>query len=424
MELTYAGQDVKVTTENVQVDNEPNAFEIHKTDAVTGEPLEGVTFMVWDKDDVAADESDENAIVGEEGEGVVGQVVSSDVPQPIEGEDLVEADTPEDETIDTGLEVVTDAEGLIRLEALEPGTYHFMETATLDGYFISEEVGSFTVAEDSTIEGGVNHRVDVTNDYTKVLVSKTDITGDEELVGAHLEIRDSEGEIVAEWVSTEEQHLIERLEPGDYTLIETIAPEGFRIAHDVEFTVEPTGEIQKVHMVDEYAPRIETQAHDKLDGDKLITARENVTIVDTVSYEHLIVGETYRIEGILMDKATGEALLVNGNEVRSEAEFVAETATGTIELEFSFDGRGLINGQRIVVFEELYENIDGEFVLVAEHKDINDAAQTVTVVPDVIEELPKMGDGSLAPYVVLLTQGLVIVFCVSVLGLRHLSSRT
>lgn len=89
------------------------------------------------------------------------------------------------------------------------------------------------------------------DDHTKVEISKTDITGEAEIEGAHLQILNKDGEVVKEWTSTREPYLVEYLAPGDYVLHEESAPEGFLIAEDAAFTVEETGEVQQVSMKDE-----------------------------------------------------------------------------------------------------------------------------------------------------------------------------
>lgn len=124
-----------------------------------------------------------------------------------------------------------------------------------------------------------------------------------------------------------------------------------------------------------YIPEIGTSAANKEDETKEVSPERPVTIVDTVSYKNLLVGETYTVKGILMDKETGEALLVDGETVTASKEFVAESADGTVELEFTFDPSGL-DGKTLVVFEEIY-NVNAK--LVAEHKDITDEEQTVYV---------------------------------------------
>ena len=138
-------------------------------------------------------------------------------------------------------------------------------------------------------------------------------------------------------------------------------------------------------------PEIGTTAKDSQTVTNEGIAADQVTIVDTVQYTNLTVGNTYTVKGILMDKSTGEPLLVNGQQVTAETTFTAETAAGTVDVVFTFDGSALA-GKEIVVFETLYR--DG--IEIAVHTDINDEAQTVTYsaqpeVP-VTPEVPKTGD--------------------------------
>lgn len=88
------------------------------------------------------------------------------------------------------------------------------------------------------------------DDIIKVDISKTDIVTGEELPGATLQIYDSEGQLVEQWVSTDTPHRIDRLPAGSYTLLELTAPEGYGIAEKVSFEILPTGEIQTVTMKD------------------------------------------------------------------------------------------------------------------------------------------------------------------------------
>ena len=119
-------------------------------------------------------------------------------------------------------------------------------------------------------------------------------------------------------------------------------------------------------------PEIETSAADSETGTNNSNPDEMVTIVDTVSYENLIKGETYKVSGKLMDQETGQPLMVDGSEVTAEKEFVAETADGTVNLEFTFNASAL-KGKAVVVFEDLYY----QDKLVAVHADITDDDQTV-----------------------------------------------
>ena len=98
------------------------------------------------------------------------------------------------------------------------------------------------------------------DDTTKVKISKRDITTDKELPGATLQIIDEDGNVVEEWVSTDEAHFIEgKLIAGkEYTLKEIIAPEGYEIANEIKFTVNADGTVTEVVMYDEHTPDLET----------------------------------------------------------------------------------------------------------------------------------------------------------------------
>lgn len=126
----------------------------------------------------------------------------------------------------------------------------------------------------------------------------------------------------------------------------------------------------------EVKPEIEVKT-DAIDKDTEMDeglANERVTIVDRVSYKHLIVGKNYTVKGVLMDKATGKPFLTReGDEVHAEKTFKAEKSDGTINLEF-YIKRGDLAGKTVVVFEKLYHD-EKE---VAVHTDIEDEAQTVT----------------------------------------------
>ena len=121
-------------------------------------------------------------------------------------------------------------------------------------------------------------------------------------------------------------------------------------------------------------PAIGTKATDKETGLQVIDPLAVVTITDAVAYHDLIVGKTYTVNGILMDKATEQPVLVGDEEVTSMLTFVAESTDGTVNLDFIFDARAL-RGKEVVVFEDLFR--DG--VLLASHADITDEGQTVRV---------------------------------------------
>ena len=135
-------------------------------------------------------------------------------------------------------------------------------------------------------------------------------------------------------------------------------------------------------------PEIGTKA--SIDGKKEFTANGDITIDDVVSYKNLTAGKEYTISGILMDKATGKAFLVDGKEVSSEVTFTPETAEGEITVSFTFDGSVITKDTEIIVFETLYR----DKTEIAVHADIEDENQTVTIHPQPEPEKPQTGDNS------------------------------
>ena len=151
------------------------------------------------------------------------------------------------------------------IRELKVGKYTLKETAAPDGYVIATDI-SFEVFEDgsvkvenveatATTEDGHPLIVMVDN-TTKVEISKRDITTDNELAGATLQIIDDKCNVVEEWVSTNEPHYIEaQLIAGKtYTLTETAAPDGYTIANSIDFTVNADGTVTPVVMYDEPIP--------------------------------------------------------------------------------------------------------------------------------------------------------------------------
>lgn len=127
-------------------------------------------------------------------------------------------------------------------------------------------------------------------------------------------------------------------------------------------------------------PSIRTSAYDGLADDlydSQINADTEAVIIDRVTYSGLEPGETYRLQGALMNKATGEPFLVDSEEVVSELEFVAEDYSGYANVTFSFDASSITEGTDLVVFETLFQN----GTELAAHRDINDRKQTIAVSP-------------------------------------------
>jgi len=152
---------------------------------------------------------------------------------------------------------------------LGAGEYVLKEIAAPDGYVIATDIkfsvdiyGNVTVenVEATVTSENGNPLIVMVDDTTKVQISKQDITTGEELPGATLQIIDEDGNVVEEWVSTDEAHFIEgKLIAGkEYTLRETIAPDGYEIANEIRFTVNEDGSVAEVVMYDELTPKTTT----------------------------------------------------------------------------------------------------------------------------------------------------------------------
>ena len=152
---------------------------------------------------------------------------------------------------------------------LGAGEYMLKEIAAPDGYVIATDI-KFTVdvygnvmvenVDFTAVSDNGYPLIVMVDDTTKVRISKRDITTGEELPGATLQIIDEDGNVVEEWVSTDEAHFIEgKLIAGkEYTLRETIAPDGYEIANEIKFTVNADGSVTEVVMYDELTPKTTT----------------------------------------------------------------------------------------------------------------------------------------------------------------------
>ena len=147
-------------------------------------------------------------------------------------------------------EGVTGADGSIDFWHLAPGTYRVAESEAPAGYVEAPEVKTFTVGADGRIEGREAGQASFEDDFTKVRISKRDITDESEVEGAKLTVTDSEGKTVDSWTSTAEDHEIDALAPGKYTLTEERTPTTYDQAESIEFEVKKTGEVQTVTMYD------------------------------------------------------------------------------------------------------------------------------------------------------------------------------
>ena len=192
----YEGAEKEKVFYSFTFEDEPTVIEITKTSLTDGKELEGAKLQVTDES---------------------GKVVDS---------------------------WISGKEAHIIKELVVGQKYTLTETKPADGFVTAESI-TFTVED--TVEA---QKIEMKDDVTKVEISKTDISG-KELPGAKLTILDKDGKTVESWTSEEKPHYIEMLPIGEYTLREESAPNGYLIAEDVKFTVEDTGEIQKVVMKDE-----------------------------------------------------------------------------------------------------------------------------------------------------------------------------
>ena len=257
----------------------------------------------------------------------------------------------------------------------EGQTVNFVEkpkigtTATVDGQHTAEPTGEITIVDVVAYSGltpGETYKM------SGVLMDKA--TGEPLLVG------EEQAQVTAEVEFTPESsdgtvELTYTLDAGSLAgtsivVFETLYSDGVEIAAHADIN----DENQTVEITEPEKPTLGTTA--TVDGKHTAEPTGKITIVDVVEYTGQTPGKLYTISGVLMDKATGEPLMVDGAEVTAEVEFTPESASGTVELTYTLDASALA-GTTIVVFETLYQ--DG--VEIAAHADINDEAQTITIEP-------------------------------------------
>ena len=219
VELTYKDDHTEVVYGNAAFTDErvKTQLSIIKTNFVTEIPVEGATYGVYATVDIT---------------GKDGSVL-------IKADSLIES-------------VKTDAEGKAVFEADLPlGRYYVKEIETAPGYLKDESEYEVDFTYKDPKQPVLTQEIAVKEIPIIVEVSKSDITSGKELTGAKLEIVDKNGEIYVAWTTDGKPYTLNAIPAGDYTLKETFAPYGYMIANEVAFTVEETGEIQKVSMTDE-----------------------------------------------------------------------------------------------------------------------------------------------------------------------------
>ena len=173
---------------------------------------------------------------------------------------------------------------------------------------------------------------------------------------------------------------------GEYLIKELKPADGYLDNEDVfTVTIKDNEQVVELTAINDKVPELKTTA--TVTGKKEVIAKGEITIKDTVEYKHLVPNTEYVIKGTLMDKSTGKPFMVKGKEVTSTVKFVPDKANGKVEVTFTFDGSAIKKDTELVVFETLSR--DG--VELTAHADIDDKGQTVTIkVPEL--ENPKTGD--------------------------------
>lgn len=176
---------------------------------------------------------------------------------------------------------------------------------------------------------------------------------------------------------------------GEYKVKELQPAENYLPSDDIHhITVSDNEQIIEITAVNDRIPELKTMA--TINGKKEVTAKGEITIDDVVEYKHLVPGKEYKIVGTLMDKSTGKPFEIDGKPITSEVTFTPEKSNGEVTVLFTFDSSAIKETTELVVFETLYR--DG--IEIAVHADINDEGQTVKINVPVPEKpsTPKTGD--------------------------------
>ena len=358
--FTYEGSDKDLLSYSFTFVNEPTTVELSKTDITDGKELPGAHLRVIDENANVIDEwvSEEKPhiiqklVVGREYELIEtkpadGYATAESVSFKIENTGEVQKVKMEDDVtkvrlsksditdgkpvIGAKLSIIDEAGKVVEtwttteeehyIEKLPIGKYTLREETAPAGYLVAEDV-LFTVKDT-----GVEQKVEMKDDYTKVEITKSDITDGKPVIGAKLTIFDKDGKEVESWVTEEKPHYIEKLPVGEYTLCEVTAPDGYLRAEDVKFTVKDTGEIQKVAMKDDYT-KVEISKQDITNSKEIPGAKLTIFDKDGKEVESWVSEEKpHYIEKLPVGEYTlREVTAPDGYEVAEDVKFtVAET---------------------------------------------------------------------------------------------------
>ena len=282
------------------------------------------------------------------------------------------------------------------------GTYYFREITAPEGYLLNEELLKFQVKEGHDWQEPVEVEFEDEPAMEKIRLKKTDAESGKGLEGVYFDIiaktdivtpdgtlRMKAGEKAGTMVTgTDGTACSEELFPGTYEIVETKQAAGYMLPlSPYEVQVEyREGKGVEVMIENNRSSITDTTAVWKKSGAKWTEAGEESAITDTVELEYLNKGEEYTLKGIVMDAATGEALLADGEPVEAEVRFTPRQSETAVEMEFALDSLQFA-GKRLVIYEYLYL---GD-TLLSSHDDIEDAGQMVEI-RERAEEAVKTGD--------------------------------
>lgn len=374
VELTYAGQNVSVTSTALSLYNERQKVTISLAKEL---------------------EQDETFGIGMNGE------IQSVQFGIYANEDITSADgsvIPKDALITYAS---CDENGNINFSCDLPigFKWYAKEIATDEHYVLSDDKYEFNTEyqgqEVQTIEIAVNDGEPIANEliYGTVKGIKTDRETGKTIEGAVFGLfRSDETEFTEEnAVLTAESDkdgifTFDNVPYGEWIVKELYPAENYLPSDDIHhITVSEDEQIIEINAVNDMIPELKTTA--TMGGEKEVDVQDKITIDDIVEYKHLVPGKEYILKGVLMNKATNKPFTVDGKEITSEVSFVPEKPNGEVKVSFTFDASGIKENTEIVVFETLY--LDGTEL--AAHADIEDEGQTVTItVP--VPETPDTGD--------------------------------
>ena len=376
VELTYSGQNEKVTNTSTSFTNDRQKAEINLTKILE----QNEKFNIGSNDEIL------NVSFGLYADEDLKAANGSVIPK------------------DGLLEIITcNEKGKATFTTDLPiGSYYVKEISTDSHYILSEKkypvVFEYAGQDTATVHISVNDGEPIENEiiYGTIQGLKIDRETGENITGALFglfsitETEFTEETAILTSESNEEGiFTFENVPYGEYIVSELKPAKGYLPNEEnYQVTISNNEEIIEITVENDKIPELKTTA--TIDGKKEFTTNGDITIDDVVSYKHLTAGKEYTIKGVLMDKSTGKQFLVDGKEVCSEVTFTPETADGEVTVSFTFDGSVITKETEIVAFETLYR----EGTEIAVHADIDDKDQTVTIYPQPEPEKPQTGDNS------------------------------